>query len=106
MELRGQYNKVIPEHFKVAEYDYDYMLLFFKETKTMYTKLVPETVPYIGFTSKFIWNHLSFYHSYHLSGIIYKSIFDLNITLNYWLNSKTIKYLFENVPWVLGILVV
>ena len=24
----------------------------------MYTKLVPETVHYVSFTSKFIWNHL------------------------------------------------
>ena len=73
MELRGQYNKVILEQVKVAEYDYDYMLQFFKEAKTMYTKLGPEAVPYIrSFTSKFIWNHLSIYHLYHLFGIVHK----------------------------------
>ena len=50
----------------------------------MYTKLVPETVPYISFTWKFIWNNLSIYHLYHLFEIIYKSIFyNWNITLNY-----------------------
>ena len=38
----------------------------------MYTKLFPETVHYISFTSKFVWNHLSTYHFYHLFEIIYK----------------------------------
>ena len=30
----------------------------FYETKTAKTKLVPETVDHISFSSKFIWNHL------------------------------------------------
>ena len=80
-------NKVILEQVKVAEHDYDYMLQFFKETKTISTYIR-------SFTSKFIWNHLSIYHLYHLFGIIHKSIFyNLNITLNYWFISSAIKYL-------------
>ena len=57
----------------------------------MYSKLILETVPYISFILKFIWNYLSIYDLYHLFGIIYKSIFyNLSITLNYWFTSKTI----------------
>ena len=65
--------KYILEKVKVGEYDYDYMLQFFKETKTMHAKLVSE--PYISTLYKFnikiylesfiylsfvsfIWNHL------------------------------------------------
>ena len=74
-----------------------------EETKTMDTKLVPETV----FISKRIWNHVSIYHLYHLLGILNKSIFyNLNIALNYSFISKTINIigtLSENVPWVSGI---
>ena len=33
------------------------MCFNFSETKTVYIKLVPETVHYISFTLKFIWNH-------------------------------------------------
>ena len=31
----------------------------------MYTKLFPEIVQHISFTSKFVWNHLSTYHLSH-----------------------------------------
>ena len=74
-----------------------------EETKTMDTKLVPETV----FISKRIWNHVSIYHLYYLLGILNKSIFyNLNIALNYCFISKAIniiRTLSENVPWVSGI---
>ena len=51
-------NEAILEQVKVEEQDYDYMLQFFKKLKLCTQNLVPETVNYISFTSKFIWNHL------------------------------------------------
>ena len=74
----------------------------------MSTKLVPETVDhYMGFTSKFIWDHLFTYHLYHLFEIIYKSIFYiLGITLKYcfisYISISGNFYLSENAPWVPG----
>ena len=56
----------------------------------MYTKLVPETVNYISFTSKFIWNYLCLF--IYLFGIIYKNIFWKfnNTMMNNWFISKTV----------------
>ena len=71
----------------------------------MYTKFVPETVHYISFTSKCIWNHLYLF----IICIIYlesstKVFFtNLNITLNYWFISKPIN-IRSKYPWVPGIL--
>ena len=54
----SEVNNTILEQVKVVEWDYVYMLQSFKKKKTMYTKLVPETVHYAIFTSNFIWNDL------------------------------------------------
>ena len=58
----------------------------------MYTKLVPEIVHYIKFHIKiYLQSFVPVYHLCHLFGIIYKSIFyNSNITLNYWVITKTI----------------
>ena len=56
--------------------------LVFYETKTVYTKLVSETV-YKCHIKVCFELFVSIYHLYHLFGIKYKSIFyNLNITLN------------------------
>ena len=61
--------------------------------KNIYTKIVKETLDYICFKSKFIWNHL--YLCLSIASFIWnhlqKYFYYLNITLNYWLICKTIK---------------
>ena len=55
LEFRGQY-----DHSRTSKSDrvglWFYTSIFW-ERKTVYTKLVPETVYYISYTSTFIWNH-------------------------------------------------
>ena len=58
----SEVNQATLEQVKVVEKDYDYMPSIFLKTETMCTKLVPETVNYKSFTSKFIWNYLNLYH--------------------------------------------
>ena len=55
LEFRGQYGH--SETSKRGRIGLWLYTSIFQETKTMYTKLVSETVHYINFTSKFVWNH-------------------------------------------------
>ena len=77
------------------------MLQFFKKQK-LCTKNKNSALYKFHFEIYFE-SFVSTYYLYHLSGIICKSIFYKNITLNYWLISKTID-IRGNRPWVPGIL--
>ena len=85
----------------------------FKKTKTMYTNLVPETVNYINYASKFLWNllYLFIICTIYLESSTKKYFLQLEHLklMNNWFSSKTINIRVDFIykcplGWGLGIL--